>query len=76
MANKHITNPCTMSNQEIPEDMSVLQWSDPITGTVRVFCPRCSNYVSVNKVNRKLRKHTVKAMFIAPDQSQLVQDFE
>jgi hypothetical protein len=76
MANKHITNPCSMSNKVLPNDTEVLQWPDPVTGTVRVFCPRCNNYVSVNKVNKTLRKHTTKAIFIAPDQSQLVQDFE
>jgi len=76
MANKHVVNPCSLSNKALPEGTDALYWSDPVTGTVRVFCPRCSNYVSVNKVNKTLRKHTMKEIAVSPDQTGFVQSFE
>jgi hypothetical protein len=76
VANKHVNNPCTLSNTEVPTEEEIIYWNDPVTGTTRVFCPRCANYVSVNKVNKTFRKHNASVNIVTPDQTQFVQSFE
>lgn len=69
MANKHIINPCSFTG-EIDETVSTL-WRYPESNKVSTLCPKCNNVVSVNRVTKRLRKHTGIS-----DQYHLVQSFE
>jgi len=59
MANKHITNPCPMSSKEPPSETETPYYRLPNEHTVRLVCPECSNLVSLNKGNGKLRSHSI-----------------
>lgn len=69
MANKHIINPCSYDG-EIDETTTTV-WRYPESNKVSTLCPTCNNVASVNRVTKKLRKHTGLS-----DQAQYIQSFE
>lgn len=52
MANKHVTNPCTGSESASPEEVET-----SAKGTLSAICPECKLRVTINKKNKKFRKH-------------------
>lgn len=76
MANKHIINPCSLSGEIVPPNTEIPYYLYPNANTVRVLCPECHNLVSVNKTNKRFRKHTGDDPISNPDSFGLVHDFE
>jgi hypothetical protein len=72
MANKHVETPCYFTGEVDMETADV--WHYPESNKVTTKCPACSNIVSINQVNKRLRKHN--GISIAPDQREFIHNFE
>jgi len=59
MANKHITNPCSLGGTPAPSPADTAYWVDPTTNTTRVLCPECYAFISINRKNKAYRRHNI-----------------
>lgn len=69
MANKHITNPCKMSGKLVPDETEIAHWRYPSASTIRVVCAECQQFVSMNRISKRYRKHNVGSpnWIVVPD---------
>jgi hypothetical protein len=72
MANRHVEYPCYYTG-EVDLDTAEV-WLYPESSKITTRCPACNNLVSVNQVNKKLRKHN--GVSVAPNERDLIHSFE
>jgi hypothetical protein len=72
MANRHVEYPCYYTG-EVDLDTAEV-WLYPESSKITTRCPACNNLVSVNQVNKKLRKHN--GVSVAPNERGLIHSFE
>lgn len=59
MANKHITNPCSLGGKPAPSAEDTAYWVDPTTNTTKVVCRECYAFVSINRKSKTYRQHNI-----------------